>query len=90
MEEQVHYLVMLILQDGKLVKEILEFVRPVTLWECLEYGDAHREAVATYVYEEGGKVLNAWFMNNGSGTWTGYTCIQDPDKMLSVPNNIIK
>jgi hypothetical protein len=90
MEEQVHYLVMLILQDGKLVKEILEFVRPVTLWECLQYGDAHREGVATYVFEEGGKVLNAWFMNDGSGTWQGYQCFQDPDRMLSIPSNIIK
>jgi hypothetical protein len=90
MEEQVHYLVMLILQDGKLVKEILDFVRPVTLWECLEYGDAHREGVATYVFEEGGKVLNAWFMNDGSGTWQGFMCFQDPDRMLSIPDNIIE
>ena len=90
MEEQVHYLVMLILHDGKLVKEILEFVRPVTLWECLQYGDAQREGVATYVFEEGGKIFNAWFMNDGSGTWQGYQCFQDPDRMLSIPGNIIK
>jgi len=91
MEEHVHYLVMLILQfDGTLIKEILEFVRPVTLWECLEYGAAHKEGVATYVFEEGGKVLNAWFMNNGSGTWQGFMCFQDPDRMLSIPDNIIE
>ena len=82
MEEPVHFLVILILQfGGTLVKDILEFTRPMTLMECLDFGDAHREAVATYVFEENDKVINTWFMNDGSGTWQGYGCYQDPDKM---------
>jgi len=91
MEEAVHYLVMLILQfDGTLIKEVLEFNRPVTLMECLDFGGSHREAVATYVFEKDDKIINAWFLNDGSGTWQGYTCIQDPDKVLSIPNKIIE
>jgi len=82
MEEPVHYLVLLLLQfDGTLVKEILEFTRPVTLTECLDFGNVHREAVATYVFEEKGKNVNVWLLNDGSGTWQGYQCFQDPDKM---------
>ena len=82
MEEPVHYLMMLILSwEGVLNKEILEFTRPMTLIECLSFGDVHREAVATYVFEVKDKIINAWFMNDGSGTWQGYGCYQDPDKM---------
>ena len=82
MEEPVHYLVMLLLQlDGTLVKEVLEFNRPTTLMECLDFGGAHREAIATYVYEKDGVNINAWFLNDGSGTWQGFQCFQDPDKM---------
>jgi hypothetical protein len=50
MEEPVHYLMLLLLQfDGTLVKEILEFIRPTTLWECMEFSDQHREAISTYL-----------------------------------------
>jgi len=77
MEEPVHYLVMLILHlDGTLVREVLEFSRAMTLMECLAFGSEHREAVATYDRD-----VNAWFMNDGSGTWQGYQCIQDPSKI---------
>jgi hypothetical protein len=77
MEEPVHYLVMLILHlDGTLVREVLEFSRAMTLMECLAFGGEHREAVATYDSD-----VNAWFMNDGSGTWQGYQCIQDPSKI---------
>jgi len=82
MEEPVHYLILLLLQfDGTLVKEALEFTRPMTLMECLDWGGAHREAIATY-----NEKVNAWFLNDGSGTWQGFTCVQDPDKMTNAKN----
>ena len=56
----------------------LEFARPMTLLECSGYADAHREGVATYNED-----LNRWIMNDGSGTWFGHQCYQDPDKILS-------
>ena len=82
MEEPVHYLILLLLQfDGTLIKEPLEFLRPTTLMECLAFGDAHREAIATY-----NDKINAWFLNDGSGTWECFTCIQDPDRMNDAKN----
>ena len=77
MEESVHYLLTIILTtDGTLIKEILEFSRPMTILECLDFGDGHREAVSTYNEEQ-----NRWIMNNGSGDWLGIECVQDSDKM---------
>ena len=53
MEEPVHYLVLLLLQfDGTLIKEVLEFTRPMTLMECLDFADGHREAISHYIFEE--------------------------------------
>jgi|TARA_R100000152_G_C6670729_1_gene107114 hypothetical protein len=66
----VKYLILLILTfDGSLVRERLEFNKPVSLMECLAYGNEHREAVATYNDEK-----NTWLMNDKSGTWQGYMC----------------
>ena len=44
--------------------------------ECLDFGNEHQEAVSTYTEEQ-----NRWIMNNGSGDWFGFECVQDPDKM---------
>ena len=63
----------------------LEFARPMTLLECSGYADAHREGVSTYNED-----LNRWIMNDGSGTWFGYQCYQDLDKILSIPDKVIK
>ena len=82
MEEPVHYLILLLLQfDGTLVKEILEFTKPMTLMECLDFADEHREAISTYIFEKNGNNINTWFLNDGTGTYQGSMCIQDPDKL---------
>ena len=74
MEEPVHFLVILILQfDGTLVKDILEFTRPMTLMECLDFGDAHREAISTYK-EFDDAMRNSWYLNDGRGTIQGFIC----------------
>ncbi len=49
----------------------------MTLMECLDFGNEHREAVSTYTEEQ-----NRWIMNNDSGDWFGFECVQDPDKMI--------
>ena len=84
MEEPVHYLMLLLLQfDGTLVKEILEFIRPTLLWECIEFSDQHRETISTY--KEFGLTDQAidqgWYLNDGSGTYQGSICLQDPDRI---------
>ena len=40
-----------------------------TVHECFEYGDKMRVELATY-----NKDRNAWFLNDGSGTWQGFIC----------------
>ena len=40
-----------------------------TVHECFEHGDEMRIQLATYSEEQ-----NAWFLNDGSGTWQGFIC----------------
>ena len=40
-----------------------------TVHECFEYGDKMRIELSTYNEER-----NAWFLNDGSGTWQGFIC----------------
>jgi len=40
-----------------------------TVMECLEHGDKMRIELATYNEKQ-----NAWFLNDGSGTWQGFIC----------------
>ena len=40
-----------------------------TVMECFEYGDKLRIEYATYNEKH-----NAWFLNDGSGTWQGFIC----------------
>jgi len=91
MEEPVHYLMLLLLQfDGTLVKEILEFIRPTLLWECMEFANQYRETISTYQefgltgqpIDHHGRAMNqGWYLNDRSGTWQGSMCFQDPDRI---------
>ena len=40
-----------------------------TVHECFAQGDQLRTELATYNEER-----NAWFLNDGSGTWQGFIC----------------
>ena len=40
-----------------------------TVHECFVYGDKWRVQLATYNEKQ-----NAWFLNDGSGTWQGFIC----------------
>ena len=40
-----------------------------TVHECFAYGEKLRIELSTYNEEQ-----NAWFLNDGSGTWQGYYC----------------
>ena len=40
-----------------------------TVHECFKYGNKMRVKLATYNDER-----NAWFLNDGSGTWQGFIC----------------
>ena len=40
-----------------------------TVHECFEYGDKMRVELAAFNEEQ-----NAWFLNDGIGTWQGFIC----------------
>jgi hypothetical protein len=64
------YLILLLLSfEGEVIKERLEFTRPMNVYDCMDFGNEHREQIATY---NGDK--NAWFLNDGSGTFQGFIC----------------
>ena len=41
----------------------------MNVYDCMDFGNEHREQIATY---NGDK--NAWFLNDGSGTFQGFIC----------------
>ena len=53
----------------------------MTLLECGDFADAHREAIATHKWVEEDLMQSGWYLNDGRGTWQGHICIQDPDKL---------
>ncbi len=64
------YLILLLLSfEGEVIKERLEFTKPMDVYDCMDFGNEHREQIATY---NGDK--NAWFLNDGSGTFQGFIC----------------
>ena len=66
-------IILILLFDGTLIKEVLEFTRPMTLLECGDFADAHREAIATYK-EFDDAMKNGYYLNDGRGTIQGFIC----------------
>ena len=66
-------IILILLFDGTLVKEKLDFTKPVEVHECLMYADDHREATATYKEFED-SLRNGWYLNDGRGTIQGFIC----------------
>ena len=64
------YLVLLLLSfEGEVIKEKLEFTRPMSALECMDYGSDHRENISTYDEKN-----NAWILKDGRGTFQGFIC----------------
>ena len=64
------YLILLLLSfDGEVFKERLEFTRPMDVYDCMDFGNDHREQIATYDDKR-----NAWILNDGRGTIQGFIC----------------
>ena len=66
-------IILILVFDGTLIKEKLEFTKPVTVHECLLYADEHREAISTYKEFED-KLKNGWYLKDGRGTVQGFIC----------------
>jgi len=66
-------IILILLFDGTLVQEKLNFSKPVEVHECLMYADEHREAISTYKEFED-SLKNGWYLNDGRGTVQGFIC----------------
>jgi hypothetical protein len=66
-------IILILLFDGTLIQEKLDFAKPVEIHECLMFADDHREAIATYeTFED--SLKNGWYLNDGRGTVQGFIC----------------
>ena len=66
-------IILILLFDGTLVKEPLEFEKPVTVADCLMFADDHREGIAIY-REDGDSNRSGWYLKDGRGTVQGFIC----------------
>ena len=65
--------VLIPLFDGTLIKEKLEFDKPVTILECLEFSDKHRKEIATHFWVKD-VMKSGYYLNDGRGTVQGFIC----------------
>jgi len=65
--------VLILLFDGTLIQERLDFLQPVAVHDCLLYADDHREAISTY-REFDDAMRNGWYLNDHRGTIQGFIC----------------
>ena len=63
--------ILVLLFNGTLVKDRLNFNPPVTVLDCLAIGDVYREVVSTY---HGPGKDQGWYLNDGRGTIQGHYC----------------
>jgi len=66
-------IVLILLFDGTLIQEKLYFAKPVTILECLEFSDNHREEIATYFWVKD-IMKSGYYLNDGRGTIQGFIC----------------
>ena len=66
-------IILILLFDGTLIQEKLDFAKPVETHECSMYAEEHREAIATYKEFED-IMKNGWYLNDGRGTVQGFIC----------------
>jgi len=73
-------IILILLFDGTLLKESYVLARQMEVHECLLFADDHREAISTYK-EFDNVMQNGWYLNDGTGTYQGSMCIQDPNQL---------
>ena len=81
------YLILLVLLfDGTVEKQILHFDPPIDVMDCLALGNTYREAMATYSWGDPlgppsfglDHSRNGWYLNDGRGTIQGHYCTNKP------------
>tara|TARA_R110001583_G_scaffold38097_1_gene123118 strand:+ start:135 stop:353 length:219 start_codon:yes stop_codon:yes gene_type:complete len=65
--------ILVLLFNGTLVEEKLHFAKPVTILECLEFADKHKEEIATHIWVKD-VMKSGYYLNNKRGTVQGFIC----------------
>ena len=66
-------IILVLLFDGTLIQERYDLAREMSVYECLAFGDDHREAIAEYK-ELDDNLKNGWYLKDGRGTVQGHMC----------------
>ena len=55
-------IILVLLFDGTLIQERYDLAREMSVYECMAFGDDHREAIAEYKeFDDKFNCANAWF-----------------------------
>ena len=65
--------VLILLFDGTLIQEKIQFEKQITVLECLEFANKHREDIATHFWMEDVK-KSGYYLNDKRGTVQGFIC----------------
>jgi len=74
--------ILILLFNGDIVYQQINFSPPIDVMDCLALGDAYREAMATHSWGDPlgppgfgfDHSRNGWYLNDGTGTIQGYHC----------------
>ena len=66
-------IILILLFNGEIVKEKLQFEKQMTVLECLEFADKHMEEIATYIWVKD-VMKSGYYLNNKRGTVQGFIC----------------
>ena len=66
--------ILILLFNGEIVKEKLYFAKQVTILECLEFSDKHREEIASHIWVKN-VMKSGYYLNDGRGTIQGFICM---------------
>ena len=65
--------ILILLFDGTLLKEKLEFDKPITILECLEFSENHRKEIANHIWVKD-VMKSGYYLNDKRGTIQGFIC----------------
>ena len=65
--------ILILLFNGEIVKEKLQFEKQMTVLECLEFADKHMEEIATHIWVKD-VVKSGYYLNDKRGTIQGFIC----------------
>tara|TARA_R100000687_G_scaffold79434_1_gene73653 strand:- start:336 stop:578 length:243 start_codon:yes stop_codon:yes gene_type:complete len=74
--------ILILLFDGTILKQQIEFIPPIDLMDCLALGDTYRKIVSTHNWgdQQGAPdfrfdgMRQGWYLNDGKGTIQGHYC----------------